>query len=238
MRRRITLVSSFIWRGEKSAVGRSQLGYNFTVEANLSSVELTRMLKAWSDGDQSALDRLTPVVYAELHRLARRNLAGEREGHLLQPSALVNEAFVRLLGGAPVEWASRTHFFAVSARLMRQILIDFARAQDTGKRGHRTPHVDLSDVKDLPREAQIPVDLIDLDAALDELSRLDARQAQVVELRYFGGLENAEIAGALGISEPTVVRDWRVARAWLYARLQPPHATGADREAAAHRPSR
>ncbi len=201
----------------------------------LSSVELTRMLKAWSDGDQSALDRLTPVVYAELHRLARRNMAGEREGHLLQPSALVNEAFVRLMGSAPVEWASRTHFFAVSARLMRQILIDFARAQDTGKRGHRTPYVGLSEVRELPREAASPVDLIDLDAALQDLSRLDSRQAQVVELRYFGGLENAEIAAVLGVSEPTVVRDWRVARAWLYSRLQPPQGPTPPQQAGVNR---
>ncbi|HTX36439.1 MAG TPA: sigma-70 family RNA polymerase sigma factor [Bryobacteraceae bacterium] len=205
---------------------------------SLSSVELTRMLKAWSDGDQSALDRLTPVVYAELHRLARRNMAGEREGHLLQPSALVNEAFLRLMGSAPVEWASRTHFFAVSARLMRQILIDFARAQDTGKRGNRTPHVGLSEVRDLqelPRDAASPVDLIDLDAALHDLSRLDSRQAQVVELRYFGGLENAEIAAVLGVSEPTVVRDWRVARAWLYSRLQPPNGSTPQPQAAVNR---
>jgi len=187
----------------------------------LPSVELTQMLKAWSEGDATALERLTPIVYAELHRLARFNLAGQADKHLLQPSLLVNEAFVRLMGGAPVEWASRTHFFAVSARLMRLILIDFARAQDTGKRGHHTPHVDLSDVKDLPRRAASPVDFIDLDAALEELSRLEPRQAQVVELRYFGGLENAEIAAVLKISEPTVVRDWRVARAWLYSRLQP-----------------
>jgi len=181
--------------------------------------ELTRILNAWSGGDQSALEQLTPMVYAELHRLAGRTMAREREGHLLQPSALVNEAFLRLLGGAPVEWASRAHFFAISARLMRQILIDFARAQETDKRGNRSPHVDLSDVKDLARKGAEPVDLIDLDAALVELSKLDMRQAQVVELRYFGGLENAEIAATLGISEPTVVRDWRLARAWLYHRL-------------------
>jgi RNA polymerase sigma-70 factor, ECF subfamily len=105
----------------------------------LDAVELTRMLKAWSSGDASALDRLTPVVYAELHCLARRNLAGEREGHLLQPSALVNEAFLRLIGDARVEWANRAHFFAFSARLMRQILIDFARAQDTGNAAAAAP---------------------------------------------------------------------------------------------------
>jgi RNA polymerase sigma factor (TIGR02999 family) len=182
---------------------------------------VTRLLNSWSKGDASALEQLSPIVYAELHRLARRNLARERDGHLLQPSALVNEAFVRLIGSAPVEWSNRAHFFAVSARHMRQILIDFARAQETGKRGRRAPHVDLADIKDSAhaKKEPNPVDLIDLDEALDELSRLDARQAQVVELRYFGGLENSEIAAVLGISEPTIVRDWRVARAWLYARL-------------------
>jgi RNA polymerase sigma factor (TIGR02999 family) len=186
------------------------------------------MLKAWSDGDGDALERLTPIVYAELHRLARRNLADERDGHLLQPSALVNEAFVRLIGGAPVEWASRTQFFAVSARLMRRILIDFARARDTGKRGHRTPHVDLSEIRDLALTGASAADFIDLDTALEDLAKLDPRQAQVVELRYFGGLENAEIAAELGVSEPTVVRDWRMARAWLYTRLQPARRPGPD----------
>lgn len=187
------------------------------------------MLKAWSCGDSAALERLTPIVYAELHRLARRNLAGEREGHLLQPSALVNEAFLRLVGGSPIEWASRAHFFAVSARLMRQILIDFARAQQTDKRGKRSPHVNLADADDLAKADARPVDFIDLDAALTHLATLDSRQAQVVELRYFGGLENAEVAAVLGISEPTVVRDWRVARAWLYNRLQQPPGIAAPR---------
>ena len=179
------------------------------------------MLQAWSGGDETAQERLTPVVYAELHRIARRNLAGEREGHLLQPSALVNEAFLRLLGDAPVEWANRTHFFAFSARLMRQILIDFARAQDTAKRGHRSAHLDLSVAGEVAAKQCDTVDLVDLDRALADLAQLDARQAQLVELRYFGGLDNAEIASVLGISEPTVVRDWRLARAWLFDRLQP-----------------
>jgi len=178
------------------------------------------MLQAWKDGDASMLDRLTPVVYAELHRIARRNLAGEREGHLLQPTALVNEAFIRLLGDVPVEWASRAHFFGFSAQLMRRILIDFARAQETDKRGHRSPHIDLSIAGNVPGSQSDPLDLIDLDEALEDLARLDARQARLVELRYFGGLENAEIAAVLGISEPTVVRDWRVARAWLFDRLR------------------
>lgn len=194
------------------------------MDDKISPVALTGMLNAWSGGDASALERLTPIVYAELHRLARLNMSRERDGHLMQPSALVNEAFVRLIGGAPVEWASRNHFFAVSARLMRQILIDFARAQATAKRGVGMPHVDLSTVEDAPELALRPLDFIDLDAALNDLSRLAPRQAQVVELRYFGGLENGEIAGVLGTSEPTVVRDWRAARAWLFARLQPPES--------------
>jgi RNA polymerase sigma-70 factor (ECF subfamily) len=179
------------------------------------------MLKAWSTGDQSALEQLTPVVYEELYRLARLNMAGEREGHLMQPSALVNGAFLRLMGGVPVEWESRNHFYAVSARLMRQILIDVARAQNTGKRGNGVPHMSLSDIAESPALAAQPVDFLDLDAALNDLSRLSPRQAQVVELRYFGGLDNREIAGVLKTSEPTVVRDWRAARAWLFARLQP-----------------
>jgi RNA polymerase sigma-70 factor, ECF subfamily len=187
----------------------------------VDSPALTVMLKAWSTGDDSALEQLTPVVYAELHRLARRNMARQREGHVMQPSALVNEAFVRLIGGAPVEWESRHHFFAVSARMMRHILIDFARAQSAGKRGGGAPHVNLSEVADSSETAAKPVDFLDLDAALSELSRLSPRQAQVVELRYFGGLENGEIASILGTSEPTVVRDWRAARVWLFTRLQP-----------------
>lgn len=189
--------------------------------------ELTRLLQAWAGGDASALDRLTPLVYAKLYRLARRNLAGERQQHLLQPSALVNEAFVRLLGGAPTEWASRDHFFSVSARLMRRILIDFARAEVTSKRGGGAQRITVSDLNYLAGEGARPIDFLDLDAALNDLAGLDARQAQVVELRYFGGLENGEIARVLGISEPTVVRDWRVARAWLFDRLKPA-ARGAE----------
>ena len=188
-------------------------------------VALTGMLQAWSGGDVSALERLTPIVYAELHRLARQNMAREREGHLLQPSALVNEAFVRLLGGSPVDWESRDHFFAVSSLLMRQILIDFARAQLAEKRGKGSPHLDLSEAEEVPEAAPQPVDFLDLDAALNDLAHLAPRQAKVAELRYFGGLENAEIGRILGTSEPTVVRDWRAARAWLFARLQPREST-------------
>jgi len=195
---------------------------NTVEKARFSSVELTRMLKAWRSGDESALDRLAPIVYSELHRIARRRLAGEKQGHLLQPSALVNEAFLRLVGDEPFEWTNRAQFFAYCARLMRQILIDFARAQETNKRGRRSPHVDLAEALQVKAESSAdPVNLIDLDRALDQLSRLDDRQAQIVELRYFGGLQDSEIGSVLGISEPTVRRDWRVARAWLYDALRP-----------------
>jgi RNA polymerase sigma-70 factor (ECF subfamily) len=190
-------------------------------EGRGSPVALTGILKAWSGGDAEALERLTPIVYAELHRLARISMSREREGHLMQPSALVNEAFVRLIGGAPIEWESRNHFFAVSATMMRQILIDFARAQIAQKRGDGAPHVDLSQAMEVPERVPQPMDFLDLDAALNDLAALAPRQARVVELRYFGGLENTEIASILGTSEPTVVRDWRAARAWLFARLLP-----------------
>lgn len=184
---------------------------------------LTGILKAWSGGDALALERLTPIVYAELHRLARQSMSHERGGHVMQPSALVNEAFVRLIGGAPVEWESRNHFFAVSALLMRQIMVDFARTQLAQKRGERAPHLDLGQALEEPDRMLQPMDFLDLDAALNELAGLAPRQAKVVELRYFGGLENSEIADILGTSEPTVVRDWRAARAWLFARLEPKH---------------
>lgn len=147
-------------------------------------------------------------------------MAAERNDNLLQPSALVNEVFLRLLGGKLPEWANRSHFFAFSAHLMRQILVDFARSRNTARRGNRSPHVNLSHAGDLIEDAQTnPVDLIDLNNALIELAGLDPRQAQIVELRYFGGLENAEIAEVIGVSEPTVIRSWRSARAWLFSRL-------------------
>lgn len=188
--------------------------------ASLSSVELTRILQAWSAGEQSALDKLTPVVYDELHRLARQHMARESGGHPMQPSDLVNEAFIRLMANPPAGWSGRTQFFGFSAHLMRQILIDFARAQDTGKRGRGAPHMDLSGIADREASKPYPVDFLDLDTALSELAVLDRRQAEIVELRYFGGLANSEIAEVLGVSEPTIVRQWRLARAWLFDRLR------------------
>jgi RNA polymerase sigma factor (TIGR02999 family) len=200
----------------------SKIGYMDAEQP--SAVELTRILRAWSGGEESALERLAPVVYAELHRIAARNMAGERAGHLLQPSALVNEAYLRLVAGERVEWNSRTHFFAYSARLMRQILVDFARAQGAERRGGARRQADLSGIQDKGAAAR-PVDFLDLDRALAELTEMDRRQQQVVELRYFGGLDVPEVAAVLGVSEATVVRDWRIARAWLFDRLWPENST-------------
>src|SRR5579885_2102949 len=158
-----------------------------TVEDPASANQLTVMLQAWSGGDESALQRLTPIVYAQLHRLASANMGRERPGHMLQPSALVNEAFVRLMTGTPIDWKNRTHFYAFSARLMRQILVDFARTRNSAKRGSRTPHIDLS-LADEMAVAPGDTDILDIDIALQELATLEPRQARVVELRYFGGL--------------------------------------------------
>jgi RNA polymerase sigma-70 factor (ECF subfamily) len=177
----------------------------------LSAVQLTVMLRAWSDGDSSALEQLTPIVYNELHRLARLRMLAERPEHVLQPSALVNEAFIRLMTGSHGEWRDRVHFFGFASRLMRQILVDFARAQKSTRRG-------LAAAEEVPVQPTLN-NLIDLDAALEDLAQLSERQARVVELRYFGGLENSEIAEALGVSDDTVMREWRFARAWLAHRM-------------------
>ncbi len=187
--------------------------------------EVTTLLRAWSEGDSAALDRLTPLVYGELHRQARLLMLRERPGHVLQPSALVNEAFLRLTRDAPVEWENRRQFFAVAAGLMRRILIDLARAQDTTKRGARAGHFHLDAAQGIAAEAPgsglDPAELVDLDEALTRLAKIDERQAKVVELRFFGGLDIAEVSAVLGISEATVVRDWRMARAWLHGALNP-----------------
>ena len=183
---------------------------------------LTALLQAWSLGDASALERLTPIVYSELHRLAHLQMAGERPGHVLQPSALVNEAFVRLMGSGGSQWENRRQFFAAAARLMRQVLVDFARAEEAGKRGGRDAQVKVFEMDELskPRPAVSLEYMIAIDEALTRLEALDRTQAQVVELRFFGGLENEEIARMLAISERTVLRQWRLARAFLFHSLR------------------
>ena len=179
--------------------------------------EITQLLAEWSGGNQSALDELYPLVYDELHRLARRYMSRERKGHTLQTTALINEAYVRLVDQKNVQWANRSHFFAISAQIMRRILIDHARRHAYAKRGGGAQQVSLDEAAVVA--SGIGSELIRLDEALQTLSKLDQRRCHVVELRYFGGLNNEEIAGVLNVSENTVTRDWNMARAWLYQQL-------------------
>ncbi|HEY9503792.1 MAG TPA: sigma-70 family RNA polymerase sigma factor [Pyrinomonadaceae bacterium] len=179
--------------------------------------EITQLLDKWSSGNQSALDELYPLVYDELHRLASRYMSRERKGHTLQTTALINEAYVRLVDQRNVHWANRSHFFAISAQIMRRILIDHARSHAYAKRGGGQQKVSLDETATL--QVSRAAALISLDEALLSLAEIDKRRSQVVELRYFGGLSNEEIAQALGISPNTVTRDWNMARAWLYQQL-------------------
>jgi RNA polymerase sigma-70 factor (ECF subfamily) len=186
-----------------------------------SPQEITQLLRAWNAGDEAALKQLTPLVYQELHRLAHRHLARERQDHSLQTSALVNEAYLRLVDAQQVNWQNRAHFFGVSARLMRQILVDFARQRDSQKRGGAVSVVGLEDTPNqgLNIAQTRSADLVALDDALNVLATLHERQSQIVELRFFGGLSEPEIAEVLHVSERTVRSDWRVARAWLQREL-------------------
>jgi len=181
------------------------------------SAEISRLLRAWGDGDQAALNQLTPLVYAELHAIAHRHMRRQPPGQTLQTTALVNEAYLRLVNAADVGWQDRAHFFAVSAQMMRRILVDSARAHFAGKRGGRLPHVSLDESMDAP--AQSGNDLIALDDALNALEKLDPRKARVIELRFFGGLSEEVTAAALKISVPSVKRDWKMAKAWLNREL-------------------
>jgi RNA polymerase sigma-70 factor, ECF subfamily len=178
---------------------------------------ITQLLIAWNLGDQDALAQLTPLVYGELHRLAHRYLAGERCGHVLQTTALVNEAFVRLIDWRRVEWQNRAHFFGVSATLMRHILVQFAREQQAAKRGGRAVQISLSEAASVTALGN--PDLVKLDDALNALEKLDPRQARTVELRFFVGLSLEEVAEVLSVSISTVRRDWRMAQAWLHQQL-------------------
>jgi|SRR5215470_8732524 len=192
--------------------------------AAASKKPITELLVAWSKGDQAALDKLTPLVYDELHRLAHRYMGQERPGHMLQTSALVNEAYVRLIDWKNVRWQNRAHFFGVSAQLMRRILVDFARSRAYAKRGGAARQVTLDEAAGVP--AQSGADLVALDQALNDLARLDERQSRVVEMRFFGGLKLEEIAEVLKVSVGTVRRDWSMARAWLHKELS--RATGSS----------
>jgi RNA polymerase sigma factor (TIGR02999 family) len=180
----------------------------------LSADNLTGLLVEWREGDKAALDKLTPLVYDEMRRIAHRYVRRERAGHTLQTTALVNEAYLRLARQQKVEWQNRAHFFAVTAQVMRHILIDHARARHYAKRGGNAEQVPLEDARAMSK--QRAAELIALDEALDELAQLDPRKSRVVELRYFGGLSLEETAEVLEMSVMTVRRDWRAAKAWLY----------------------
>ena len=179
--------------------------------------EITLLLKAWGAGDHSALNRLTPLVYDELRRMARRYMRRERAGNTLRTTALINEAYLRLVDAQSAGWQDRAHFFAVSAQLMRRILVDAARARGSAKRGGLAIRVDhstafnLDEIPDAGRSAE----LVSLDDALNALAEIDPRKARVIELRFFGGLSVEETAGVLGLSPQSVLRDWKLARVWL-----------------------
>jgi RNA polymerase sigma factor (TIGR02999 family) len=192
------------------------------VASSLGSADITRLLKAWGDGDQSALNQLTPLVYAHLRAQARRYMRNERSGATMQGTALVHEVYLRLVNTEEVDCKDRVHFFALSAQIMRRILVDAARAGATVKRGggampaDRLLSVDLDQVKCVGSDSTV---LCELDDALESLARIDPRRAKVIELRFFGGLSVDETADVLQVSPQTVMRDWRLARAWLNREL-------------------
>jgi RNA polymerase sigma factor (TIGR02999 family) len=187
--------------------------------------EVTQLLKAWTGGDEEALEKLTPLVYRQLHQVAQRCMAGQRPDHTLQTTALVNEVYLRLVDCEQVNWQDRAHFFAVSARLMRRILIDFARSRGYQKRGAGATHIPLEEAPSVGGEPD--PNLVALDDALQALAAVDERKAKVVELRFFGGLSIEETAEVLKVSVETVVRDWRLAKMWLLRELSEGNRSGA-----------
>ena len=181
------------------------------------SPEVTRLLLAWEQGEQSALEELVPLVHAELRRIARRYMLGERRGHTLQTTALVNEAYLRLVNSQKVNWQSRAHFFAISAQLMRRVLVDHARKRSAQKRSRQGMRLAIDHVEGIaPKRDE---DLLAVDEALRRLAEVDSRASRVVELKFFGGLQDRETAEVLGVSVATLQRDWTFAKAWLLKRL-------------------
>jgi RNA polymerase sigma factor (TIGR02999 family) len=183
-----------------------------------SQDQITRLLEQWGGGDQQALEKLTPLVYAELHRLASRHLRRERPDHTLQSTALVNEAYLKLVGQHSIRWQNRAHFFGIAAQLIRRILVDYARTRLADKRGANAPKLSLEDV--LESAAARDLDLVALDDALDDLAKIDPRQSRVVELRFFAGLSVEETAEVMQMSPATVKREWTVAKAWLFRQIR------------------
>jgi RNA polymerase sigma factor (TIGR02999 family) len=180
--------------------------------------EITRLLADWGKGDQQALEKLTPIVYEELRRLAKRYLRQERPGHTLQSTALVHEAYLKLVGQHSIQWQNRAQFFGVAAQLIRRILVDYARTRHAAKRGANAPRLSLDEAIATPGERDL--DLVALDDALDGLAQLDPRQSRLVELRFFGGLTMEEAAEVLNMSLATAKRDWTAAKAWLFREVR------------------
>jgi RNA polymerase sigma-70 factor (ECF subfamily) len=183
-----------------------------------SQHRITQLLLAWSDGDQSALEKLTPLVYAELHRLAKSYMVRERKGHTLQTTALIHEAFLRLIDWKNVRWQNRAHFFGVAAQVMRRILVDFARSRQSTKRDNGKQQISLDETIAIHEDRS--AEFIALDDALKSLAEIDRRKSQIVELRFFGGLSAEETAEVLKVSLRTVEREWNLARTWLYRELR------------------
>jgi RNA polymerase sigma factor (TIGR02999 family) len=181
------------------------------------AIQITQLLQSWSQGDEAAIDKLMPLVYDELHSMARRYMSNEKPGHTLQATALVNEAYLRLVNASGADWQSRTHFFAVSAQVMRRILVDWARSRHAAKRGNDVSALEFDEALAVPLKTG--TDLVAVDDALKALSLLDSRKSQIVELRFFGGLSVKETAEVLKVSEETVYRDWRLAKSWLRREL-------------------
>jgi RNA polymerase sigma-70 factor, ECF subfamily len=182
-----------------------------------SSEEVTQLLVAWSNGNKAALDQLMPLVYRELHRLARRRLGRENAGHTLQTTALVNEAYLRLVGQKESQWQNRAHFFAIAAQMMRRILVDYARSRHYAKRGGGAPKVSFDEI--MAVSGGRAADVVALDEALTTLGELDQRKSRMVELRFFGGLSIEETAEVLGVSPGTIRRDWTLTKAWLQRQI-------------------
>ncbi|HYK90359.1 MAG TPA: sigma-70 family RNA polymerase sigma factor [Acidobacteriota bacterium] len=185
--------------------------------APVSTHEVTRLLQAWGSGDRAALEQLTPLVYNELHRLAHSYMTRERSGQTLQTTGLVHEVYLRLVDVENIDWQNRSHFYGICARLMRRILVDFARSRNYQKRGGHFPHVELEEAATVSQT--VGSELLAVDDALKRLAAVDSRKSEVVELRFFGGLTVAETAAVLRVSEETVARDWKLAKAWLLREL-------------------
>ena len=201
----------------RDAVLRSRLATPRSGQVTQRDGEVTGLLRAWGEGDLDARDRLMALVYAELRRRAATYIRRERIDHTLQPTALVNEAYLRLMGQERVVWQDRAHFFAIAAQMMRRILVDYARGRGRAKRFAAAIRVDLDDR--IAAAESRDCELLLVDRALTELTAIDPRQGQIVELRYFGGLNDDEVAEALGVSRSTITREWRIAKGWLYRRI-------------------